>query len=400
MKYDLVFEGGGAKGMVFVGAYDELVRRGHTAGRLLGTSAGAITAALLAAGYTPKELLDALNERQKGKPVFAGFMGEPSPFTKKEIAASGIRKLLRDVNLKFVPDFLEDKMDDAIAKMLAENSRSRHFFAFVERGGWYAADRFVTWLQSKLDTGPWKTGQRRFSGMTLKQFFTETQIDLSMVASDTSAGRLLVLNHLTAPDCPLVWAVRMSMSIPLVWNEVIWEAGWGNYLGQPMRGHLIVDGGMLSNFPIELFISDEPQVTRLMGPKQNNPVLGLLIDESLPVGAAQRGILIDIDVKPGELKTVQRFKRLIDTMTGAHDKMVIEEFEHLVVRLPAAGYGTTEFDMSEERRKALVEAGRRAVSAYFDYPREPRPIPRGMEGDESEKVKKAADRMASKLLGF
>ena len=41
-------------------------------------------------------------------------------------------------------------------------------------------------------------------------------------------------------------------------------------------------------------------------------------------------------------------------MTGAHDKMVIEEFEHLVVRLPAAGYGTTEFDMSDERRKALL----------------------------------------------
>jgi len=400
MKYDLVFEGGGAKGMVFVGAYDELVKRGHTAGRLLGTSAGAITAALLAAGYTPKEMLDALNERENGKPVFAGFMGEPSPFTKKEIQASAIRKLLRDVNLKFVPDFLENKMDDAIAEMLAENSRSRHFFAFVERGGWYAADRFITWLQSKLDTGPWKTGQRHFSGMTLKQFYDEAQIDLSVVASDTTDGRLLVLNHHTAPDCPLVWAVRMSMSIPLVWNEVVWEDGWGRYLGRPMKDHIIVDGGMLSNFPIELFISDEPQVTRLMGPKQDNPVLGLLIDESLPVEPAQRGLLVDIDVKPGELKTVQRFKRLIDTMTGAHDKMVIEEFEHLVVRLPAAGYGTTEFDMSDERRKALVASGERTVRAYFDQPPAPRPIPRGMEAAESEKVKKAADRIAARLLGF
>ena len=38
--------------MVFVGAYEEFVRLGHTFGRLLGTSAGAITAALVAAGYT------------------------------------------------------------------------------------------------------------------------------------------------------------------------------------------------------------------------------------------------------------------------------------------------------------------------------------------------------------
>jgi hypothetical protein len=34
-------------------------------------------------------------------------------------------------------------------------------------------------------------------------------------------------------------------------------------------------------------------------------------------------------------------------MTTAHDKMVIEEFADLVVKLPAGGYGTTEFDMSD-----------------------------------------------------
>ena len=50
MKYDLVFEGGGAKGMVFVGALHVFEAQGHTYGRLLGTSAGAITATLLAAG--------------------------------------------------------------------------------------------------------------------------------------------------------------------------------------------------------------------------------------------------------------------------------------------------------------------------------------------------------------
>ena len=39
MEYDLVFEGGGAKGMVFVGAMQEFEVRSHTHGRLLGTSA-------------------------------------------------------------------------------------------------------------------------------------------------------------------------------------------------------------------------------------------------------------------------------------------------------------------------------------------------------------------------
>ena len=48
MQYDLVFEGGGAKGIVFVGAMEAFEAAGHTVRRLIGTSAGAINAVLLA----------------------------------------------------------------------------------------------------------------------------------------------------------------------------------------------------------------------------------------------------------------------------------------------------------------------------------------------------------------
>jgi NTE family protein len=104
--------------------------------------------------------------------------------------------------------------------------------AFIERGGWYGADPFLVWLRRKLDSGPWKGGQRRFSALTLAQVFAETNVELSVVASDTTDNRMLVLNHRTAPDCPIVWAVRMSMSIPLVWDEVVWQPEWGSYLGR------------------------------------------------------------------------------------------------------------------------------------------------------------------------
>ena len=95
MKYDLVFEGGGAKGMVFVGACEEFFRRGHAFNRLLGTSAGAITATLLAAGYTPEEMLAALVEKDSdGKSVFTSFMGPPAPFSKAELRGSATQRLL------------------------------------------------------------------------------------------------------------------------------------------------------------------------------------------------------------------------------------------------------------------------------------------------------------------
>lgn len=169
MKHDLVFEGGGAKGMVLIGAYEEFAQRGHSHGRLLGTSAGAITATLVAAGYTPAEMLAALNEQENGRAVFASFMGVPPLFTAEEVRAGAIRALLRDIDVTFVPNFIEDRMDDAIVQALANDPRSRHIVAFVERGGWYAADRFVAWLQAKLDSGTFQGAPRQFSQSTLAQ---------------------------------------------------------------------------------------------------------------------------------------------------------------------------------------------------------------------------------------
>jgi len=365
MKFDLVFEGGGAKGMVFVGACVEFFKRGHFFDRLLGTSAGAITATLLAAGYTPQEMPDALAEKASdGKSVFTSFMGPPARFTKAELRTSATRRLLDGVDFRFVPDYIEKTIHESLLDAFELCESSRHVLSLVERGGWFAADRFVAWFSNKLDSGPWQDGQRNFSSMSLKQFFGATQVELSLVASDTTDGRMLVLNHRTAPDCPIVWAVRMSMSIPLVWDEVLWQPGWGEYLDHDVAGHAIVDGGLLSNFPVELFISDAQHVTRLMGPKKDNEVLGLLIDEKLPVAVA-KGFFVEIDVKPEDLRVAQRLQRLVDTATGAHDKMVIDEYSHLVARLPAEGYGTTEFDMSDERRDALVEAGRFATADYF-----------------------------------
>ena len=367
MRYDLVFEGGGAKGIAFVGASTELLARGHSHGRLLGTSAGAITATLLAAGYSADEMSAALAEEENGKPVFTGFMGPPEDFTASEIDSGATLTLLKNIDISLLPNFLEDKMDRKVTEALARGDKSRHLVALIERGGWFAAGRFVRWMTAKLDAGKRADGApRAYSQLTLQQFFAATGVDLSMVASDTTDGKLLVLNHRTAPDCPLVFAVRMSMSIPLVWDEVIWRQDWGAYRGRELTGHAIVDGGMLSNFPLELFISGEPQVTNVMGPKQQNPVIGLMIDEALEVAVAGRGPLVKSSVQAGKLAIVQRIGRLVDTVTTAHDKRVIEEHGAVIVRLPAKGYGTTEFDMSKERRDALIESARLAMATWFE----------------------------------
>ncbi len=371
MKFDLVFEGGGAKGMVFVGALEAFGARKYEVGRLLGTSAGAIVATGLAAGYSEQEIQDALTETVDGVPVFETFMAEPPLFDSAEIDTSALLSVLQSIDLPWVPNFLEDGLDRQLARALLLNPRYRHFTSFVERGGWYSAHTFEEWLTDKLNSGSDHGKPRAYGGLTLAEFFGKTGKHLSLIAADTEASRLLVLNHITAPNVPLVSAVRMSMNFPLLWQEVVWQEGWGTYLGMEMAGHTIVDGGLLSNFPIELFISDDKHITDLMGPKlPDAEVLGFLIDETLAVADApprekEDGWASNSAEILRQLPTAQRIDRLIDTTTQAHDKMVIDTFAEWVCHLPAKGYGTTEFDMTIPRRDALVNAGRISAESYF-----------------------------------
>jgi predicted acylesterase/phospholipase RssA len=399
MDYDLVFEGGGAKGMVFVGAMQEFEERGHKYGRLLGTSAGAITATLLAAGYTSDEMLAALNEKQPdGTSVFSSFMATPGPFNQFDINKSSIRAFLRAVNIPLVPDFLEDKLDDAITEGLAASTGFRNFFSLFERGGWFSADKFLIWLEGKLNSGTYAGKPRNFGSMNLKQFFEATGTDLSLVASDTSGRQMLVLNHNTAPGVPVKWGARMSMSIPLLWQEVIWQSEWGRYNGRDIQGNSIVDGGLLSNFPIELFLSNLKDVTQVMGAKVSKEVLGFLIDEDAPVPNAPVISSPTRGFDLGTLATVQRISRLVDTTLSARDKMVIDSYSDMVVRMPAKGYGTTEFNMSEDRRNSLVAAGRQAMKAHFYALEHPAPVDFGVEIGTEAAAEAVINRIATKIL--
>jgi NTE family protein len=373
---DLVFEGGGAKGMVFIGALEALFEEtDYTPGRLLGTSAGAITALALAAGYTISELNEALTETDaQQNPIFVSFLGKPAPFDAVSVRQSAIRRLLSDMKLPFVPGFIEDRIDNWIAGRLANHKWGRHLFSFIERGGWFSADPFIDWLKRKLNEGDIDGKPRQFGKLTFEQFFEQTGVELTLVAADTTWSRVLWLNHRTAPDCPVVWGARMSMSVPLLWQEVDWQKEWGQYYtwnpetrsleANDITGHVIVDGGLLSNFPIALFLADQPDVTAVMGPSRSKNVLGMLIDETLPV--PNRPPRKDGSSKAfAGLRTVSRLQRLVDTATGGPDNMAKALFAPYVVRLPAGGYGTTQFDMTVAEREALINAGRNAMQDFL-----------------------------------
>lgn len=367
MQYDLVFEGGGAKGFAFVGALQAFEEAGHTAGRVLGTSAGAITATLLAAGYETADVRAALDERAAdGRAVFATFLGRPGKFSDLEINEGALRKLLIGIDIPGIPERIERSIDEAIIRGMAKSPSLSHLLAFFERGGWYGADAFLEWMRHALNTGMHDGRPRQFAGLTLAEFQQQTGAELTLIAADTTDARKLILNHRTAPGVPVEWAARMSMSVPLLWEEVIWQPKWGLYRGRDLAGHSVVDGGLLSNFPIELLVSTDATVEKVMGAKPNDKVIGFLIDETMEVPGAP--------ALPGspmfrsglsEFATVRRIQGLVETATRAADRGAIEEFGHLVVHLPARGFGTTEFDMLPERQAAIIAAGKQTAETYL-----------------------------------
>ena len=232
-------------------------------------------------------------------------------------------------------------------------------FSFVECGGFFSGRTFLTWLREKLAV------KGIGADDTFQMFHQKTGADLSVVASDTTDVELLVLNHRTAPDLPVANAVRMSMSIPFVWQEVRWQPLWGTYLGRPKAGNTIVDGGVLSNFPIRLVATTDDEIAAIMG--NTDPAgalnLGLLIDERLSVAGAPAQDATPVPLT--HLRSVQRVSRLIDTMMGAYDTEMIRRFDQEICRLPAKGYGTLEFGLSGQRLDLFLEAARGAMRRHL-----------------------------------
>jgi predicted acylesterase/phospholipase RssA len=323
---------------------------------------------MVAAGYTSAESLAAIAERlPDGRSRFASFLETPT-IDEQALNQGNMRKwLVTELDNPAIPNLIEPVVDHLIQGLVSREPM-RHLISLLMWGGWYSGDGFMSWLREKLDAGG-----RNLSGTTMEEFNERTGRDLSVVASDVTGAEMLVLNHRTAPTLPTVWAVRMSMGCPFAWPEVIWQPEWGTYRGRDLSGHRVVDGGLLSNFPIKLMLSSDEYIDEIMGQNSaSENVIGFLIDENLPVPGAE--------AQPEKSSTFQnmyermdlvqemiwRIRGLADTVLSAHDKFISEKDQKFVCRLPAKGFGTLEFDMPDERMDAILRAGEAAMDAYFE----------------------------------
>jgi len=128
-------------------------------------------------------------------------------------------------------------------------------------------------------------------------------------------------------------------------------------------------------------------------------LLGFLIDETQDVPSAPVVKSAPKGIQIGKFRPISRITDLVNTMMQARDKSVIEAFERFVIRLPAKGYGTIEFGMSDERRDALIQAGRQATIAYLErLEAQEFEVSFGVESYSPENMAPVADKIATRIL--
>jgi NTE family protein len=352
LTLDLALEGGGSRGIALNGAIAEILRRGHEIRRVVGTSAGAIAAGLVAAGFSGDELVNmSVGRTPDGLPLFSEYVTEPLVPMSPDV-----EPIISEVQLAALklPTELGHRLLSAHAAL-----------AFLDRGGFISGEGFVGWIMRVLEDK-----QRGLSRVTLGELHAQTGRHLTVIVTDSTARRLRALNHVSAPDCPLVSAVRMSISIPLFFAEVIWRADWGPYAGENLTDHVMVDGGMISNLPIAFILpSANALVAELMGPPLEGAAfpVGLTLDTTLEVpGAPPRPGASSALGALSATRFGQRVAALADTMLHGLDLTVSDAASGHLCRLPAKGYPVTEFDMSQARAEALVKAATDAAAAYLD----------------------------------
>jgi NTE family protein len=170
---------------------------------------------------------------------------------------------------------------------------------------------------------------------------------LRVIASDISNGRMLVLPQdiaefgIRPEDLNIVSAIRMSMSIPFFYEPVRLKNMKTNQVSY------IVDGGILSNFPVWLFDTE--------GAIPEWPTFGFKLVE--PEEGAPHQVRGPISL----------LTALFSTMSEAHDARYIKDADFVrTIPIPTLDVRTTEFDLSPEKSEALYQSGRQAAEKFFD----------------------------------
>ncbi len=305
-----VFAGGGVRGIAYVGALEVAEQYGYRWVSVAGTSAGAIVAALVAAGYTAQEL-------------------------------STIMRTLDYTRFAACP------ANDLLY--------SAEMYNMLTHGGLHDGSYIEAFMREKLHA----KGVHTFADLLIagqeQNRESVQRYRLTVIASDITRGQIVRLPQDAAsygldPNAlDVARAVRMSASIPFFFVPVQLTDANGNT-------SCIVDGGLLSNFPLFLF----EHAARLHASTTNTT--------SLPIFGFQ---LVQTLLTPPTAHTplpcgLAMLKALITTMLSAHDKLYSSDttLAHTIV-IPTCDIAATDFNLTPKQAQQLYAYGKEAGTAFF-----------------------------------
>jgi NTE family protein len=232
---NLVFEGGGVRGLAYAGAIKALHEKGILASieRTAGTSAGSIAALLISLGYTSVEIDSIMYGLNLGKFNDGGGM-----------VIGGASRLINDY-------------------------------------GWYKGQAFEKWLGSLIEK---KTGNDSltFAELHLLREKDTRFKDFYCTGTNITAQQVQIFSHLHTPELPVKTGVRISCAIPLYYEPVYIDSS-GRAVKKRIPGYryqIYVDGGVIANYPVTIFDSCY---------RQGNP----LVCDSLWCNPATLGIKLE-----------------------------------------------------------------------------------------------------------
>jgi NTE family protein len=299
-KVDYVLEGGGVRGIGLVGALSVFEEAGYEWVNVAGTSAGAIVATLLAAGYSGAELKQAINGINFSTFTDPSWVGR-IPFVGTLV--DGIFELGL-----YKGDALLDLMRNLLAK------KGVHTFGDLIRPEFADDDRY------------------RFK--------------VRVVASDISRGCMLVLPQdirdygMKPEDLEVALAVRMSISIPFFFRPI------------KLKNSYIVDGGLLSNFPVELF--DSAGVPEW-------PTFGIKLvasDKTKPSDMVRHPIKGPLD----------ELTALFFTALEAHTAYYLKNDKFVrTTTVDTLDIMSTDFNLRPDQKETLYQSGIKGAKEFLDH---------------------------------
>jgi len=311
---NLVFEGGGIRGIAYAGVIYELEHGGYMNGieKVGGTSAGAITALFIALDYQSSEI--------------------------EKIISQTEFKEFNDGQYMFV---------GGIAR-------------FKESYGWYRHGEFEAWLAKIIKD---KTGN---SDITFKQLSEKGFRDLYITATCLNRQKLLVFSKETYPNMKIKDAVVSSMSIPLYFEAVFIDSLGNRFDKQNADRNLdvVVDGGILGNFPIFLFDSIYSDSAGNVVRVANKNTIGIRIDtESQIKNDSINQELVEMPID--DLTSyINAFYNII--IENLNRPQLTDQDWKRTISVSSVGIGPKIKNLSTEQKSALVESGKRSVIQFFN----------------------------------